>query len=441
MVVANTLSILWFLIIQPPDKFGHIADVSVGASLFIFSGTVADAAVQAVDVLQSTEIVNEVSYRDVEIKERIDRDIQIIGRLCHVYRVTYGDKRAILKLSWAKPDKFPEGAVYETLEQSAMKGIPAVYSSGILCKEFSGYRLEYLLLEDCGETLWDIIKKLASKKIRHELVYKIIPNVIKQVLCHLLQAYSAGVMHRDISSGNISIKGDDVFIIDWGCSKLLTGDLRDKDNRYERLAKKWGFELEGVVDKENARDPFTGTHEYISIRVLSGSAERNIFDDIESLFYVILHLLQCAKEEKVTDFLGTRCMPNNVAALMKVAFMCSRNLALKRNGIENCPNGLLEILNQMYEMLFIVDGVNVSDQLLDGVPEMRKLNYPLLRPIVGKDTFDAMFPPNISESPDGMEPSSIAALSAFSQLECNETSRPSAKRKAEDEADADVDAY
>ncbi|KAJ2878053.1 hypothetical protein FB639_003526, partial [Coemansia asiatica] len=277
-------------------------------------------------MIQSAKIARGDSHSIVEIKERIDRDIRVIGRLCHVYRVTYGDKRAILKLSWAKPDKFPEGAVYETLEQSAMKGIPAVYSSGILCKESSGYRLEYLLLEDCGETLWDIIKKLAGKKVRHELVYRIIPDVIKQVLCHLLQAYSAGVMHRVISSGNISIKGDDVFIIDWGCSKLLTGDSRDKDNRCEQLAKRWGFELKGVVDKENARDPFTGTHEYISIRVLSAAAERNIFDDIESLFYVILHLLQCAKEEKVTDFLGTRCMPNNVATVMKVGFMCDPNL-------------------------------------------------------------------------------------------------------------------
>ncbi|KAJ2876756.1 hypothetical protein FB639_003866, partial [Coemansia asiatica] len=396
--VANTLSILWFLIIQPPDKFGHITDVSVGASLFIFSGTVADAAVQAISMIQSAKISNEDPNRMVAIGERVDRDIRVVGRLCHVYRVTYGYKRAILKLSWAKPDKFPEGAVYETLEQSAMKGIPAVYSSGVLCKEFSGYRLEYLLLEDCGETLWDIIKKLASKKIRHEWVYGIIPKVIKQVLCHLLQAYSAGVMHRDISSGNISIKGDDVFIIDWGCSKLLIGDLRDKDNRYKRLAKKWGFELEGVVDKENARDPFTGTHEYISIRVLSGSAERNIFDDIESLFYVILHLLQCAKEGKITDFLGTRCMPNNVAAVMKVGFI--------------------------------------------GIPEKRKLNHHLLRSIVGKDTLYAMFHSNISESPEGgIEPSSIAVLSAFSQLECSEISRPSAKRKAEDEADADVDAH
>ncbi|KAJ2638866.1 hypothetical protein GGF40_001342 [Coemansia sp. RSA 1286] len=441
--IADTLSMFWFLAVQAPDKFGHVSDVSVDESSFRFNGTTLSTTMQAVHRLQCTDDADRDRNPIVKIGERIDRSVRLIGHLGHVYRVKYGDKRAILKLSWMKPDKFPEGAVYEALEQNGVNGIPAVYSSGILCKEFFGYRLEYLLLEDCGETLWDIIKKSIDNRITRETVYELIPKVVKSAMNHLLQACSAGVMHRDISSGNISVRDNDVYIIDWGYSKLVAKDHEKLRDRFETLATKWGFDLAAVVKKEKTRDPFTGTHEYMSIRVLSGKTERNIFDDMESLFYVVIHMLQCVEKGKITDFLDTRCLPNNIAAHMKAAVMGNRKYYHKAAGIDTCPNDLLQMLDQMYDMIFMVDGSNVCSELIFGIPEMRKLDPRLLRSILGKETFNAIFPPHaIFACDNGIEPSCITVVSAFSEPESTETPTTSKKRKSvcndDDQADKRV---
>ncbi|KAJ2236712.1 hypothetical protein IWW45_001588, partial [Coemansia sp. RSA 485] len=116
--VANTLSKFWFLAVQAPDKFGHASDASVDESSFRFNGTALSTTMQAVDELQIVDDDDLDCNPIVTIGKRIDRSVRLIGHLGHVYRVKYGDKRAILKLSWMKPDKFPEGAVYEALEQN-----------------------------------------------------------------------------------------------------------------------------------------------------------------------------------------------------------------------------------------------------------------------------------------------------------------------------------
>ncbi|KAJ1880937.1 hypothetical protein LPJ57_001933 [Coemansia sp. RSA 486] len=440
-VVADTLSRLWFLVVQPPDKFGHIANVSVEASRFIFSGSAANAAVRAVDIM-NIEFTDEERSCLVNIGDKIDRRIRVLGRLAHIYNVKYGDKRAFLKLSWIKPDKYLEGALYDVLQQSAIDGIPAVYSSGVLCKDSFDYQLEYLLLEDCGETVWDIIRQFVGKKVTMQKIYRVVPLVIKNVMRYLLRAHSAGVMHRDISSGNISIRENDVFIIDWGCSRLVTNGSEDQNKLFNQLAAKWDFKLKEIIDKEKMRDPLTGTHEYMSIRVLLGTAERNIFDDIESLFYVVLHLLQCAKKEQVTDFLDTRHMSNYVSAVLKVGNMCGPQFYQKRAGIETYPDDLLQMVDNLYNMLFMVDGVNICSKLLDCAPEMRKLDCHLLCSIIGKDAFDDIFPSHVSgSSGDAIEPSSIGVISAFSQSESTDATKALGKRKAEEESDENDDAF
>ncbi|KAJ2606714.1 hypothetical protein H4R99_000140 [Coemansia sp. RSA 1722] len=285
--------------------------------------------------------------------------------------------------------------------------------------------------------------KFINKQITRETVYKHVPKVVKSAMNHLLQACSAGVMHRDISSGNISVRDNDVYIIDWGYSKLVAKDHEKLRDRFETLATKWGFDLAAVVKKEKTRDPFTGTHEYMSIRVLSGKTERNIFDDMESLFYVIVHILQCIEKGKITDFLDTRCLPNNIAAHMKAAVMGNRKYYHKAAGIDTCPNDLLQMLDQMYDMIFMVDGSNVCSELIFSIPEMRKLDPRLLRSILGKETFNNTLAHHAPVACDnGIVPSCIAVVSAFSEPESTETPTTSKKRKSacddDDQADKRV---
>ncbi|KAJ2596426.1 hypothetical protein H4R99_004922 [Coemansia sp. RSA 1722] len=102
-----------------------------------------------------------------------------------------------------------------------------------------------------------------------------------------------------------------------GYSTLVTEDHEKLKNPFKKLATKWNFDLDNLVSSEKLCDPFTGTYEYMSIRILSGAIKKNGFDYMESLFYVIIHIMQCVEKERITDFLDTRCLPNSVAACLK----------------------------------------------------------------------------------------------------------------------------
>ncbi|KAJ1869255.1 hypothetical protein LPJ57_005576, partial [Coemansia sp. RSA 486] len=106
-----------------------------------------------------------------------------------------------------------------------------------------------------------------------------------------------------------------------GYSTLVTEDHEKLKNPFKKLATKWNFDLDNLVSSEKLCDPFTGTYEYMSIRILSGAIKKNGFDYMESLFYVIIHIMQCVEKERITDFLDTRCLPNSVAACLKVGVM------------------------------------------------------------------------------------------------------------------------
>ncbi|KAJ2045096.1 hypothetical protein H4S04_005845 [Coemansia sp. S16] len=77
----------------------------------------------------------------------------------------------ILKISSTPMNRLPEGAIYVVLTTKDANNI-------------DGYRVEYVLMEDCGTTV-------------------------------------VNVLHRDISPGNVTIKGGHTYLIDWGYAKLL----------------------------------------------------------------------------------------------------------------------------------------------------------------------------------------------------------------------------
>ncbi|KAJ1885984.1 hypothetical protein LPJ66_009854, partial [Kickxella alabastrina] len=46
----------------------------------------------------------------------------------------------------------PEGAVYDVPEAGNVSGVPTAYRSGILHSDIFGYRLRFLIMEDCSES-------------------------------------------------------------------------------------------------------------------------------------------------------------------------------------------------------------------------------------------------------------------------------------------------
>ncbi|KAJ1939125.1 hypothetical protein GGF37_004523, partial [Kickxella alabastrina] len=141
------------------------------------------------------------------IKETIAHYSYMIGRHIHLFRGEFnGLYDAVLKLSWTPVNRLPEGAAYAILNMRPVECIPKVFSSGLLISNLNGYRLEFVLMEYCGQSMAEYLKDKADDQ-KDELV----PGFVEQLTLCLAQANDTGVLHRDISAGNVCIKNDKVY--------------------------------------------------------------------------------------------------------------------------------------------------------------------------------------------------------------------------------------
>ncbi|KAJ2719023.1 hypothetical protein GGI07_005460 [Coemansia sp. Benny D115] len=317
--VAECLMRLMFFTQQTPKTFGHFADLHAFPSFMMFSGEKHQ---------KEAGIPKSRKSGAVAIMERIERTVPLLRRAAYIYKVEWNDMKAVLKLSWTPHDRQPEGAIYDILKRNNVSGIPEIYDSGILIKNFFGYRLEYILMEDCGATVntwrndhfWCSLHSNCNIATPEDLVSRVVSKVIS---C-LSQARSAGVLHRDISTGNIAVnsKGD-VFVIDWGYAKPI-GDDMDSSVRDE-VEKDWGIKIADVSSTESQFDPLTGTLCFMGIRMLLGHSDRSTLDDFESLLYVALAMFaQWYLGDENFRLTKLQNIPNQQAAMAKVGSLACR---------------------------------------------------------------------------------------------------------------------
>ncbi|KAJ2497697.1 hypothetical protein GGH96_004880 [Coemansia sp. RSA 1972] len=375
---------LWFLMIQPPNRFGHFADASIKYMYLHFSGGVLNSEVEVAGVGNTF---------DVELGNRIAKDIPLMRRAVYLFRATYKNKPAVLKYSWTPVDRLPEGAVYRVLVLRDISRIPEIYSSGILVKNFFGYRLEYLLMEDCGETIESRFKKISGPLASLNDVsdaYADITNVIYQTVSCLAEAAKFDVFHRDISAGNITIHKGQVRVIDWGYAKLLntnTPEIKD-------IANEWGFNLGDVTKNEAIHDGMTGTPLFMSIRVLLGRSRRGMLDDIESLFYVAMYALSHLSE-------GPRASPafkvqdNDTAAYVKLGLVTARKSYLEIFGVKVCSDDVRAQLDLLYRLLFCRNNQFIGGELVDNKLDLRDVDQTIMREIIGDDLADEIYGPQV----------------------------------------------
>ncbi|KAJ1865202.1 hypothetical protein LPJ73_000075 [Coemansia sp. RSA 2703] len=271
-LVKNTLTVMWYLIRQPPHRFGHAADVTNNFDYLTFGGTKKKATMETIDLREFSRIVtsdnNEIADtaspndRDsriaISIEKTIDKPVQIFGRLGYVFRVKYGNRRAILKLMWTPADGVSESFTYDVLRYAGVKHIPEVFSSGILVKDFCGYRFEYILLEDCGDNLMTLAKEY-SNKMHRRTFHSIIANSIRCTLETICQAQKYGIFHCDISTGNITVKNGQMCVIDWGYAKLTNSNSKFVDENRDKLVENWGQDVYTAAYDNPVHDALTGT--------------------------------------------------------------------------------------------------------------------------------------------------------------------------------------
>ncbi|KAJ2307077.1 hypothetical protein IWW55_001147 [Coemansia sp. RSA 2706] len=361
---------LAFLLSLPPQRFGHFVDVSAPVNLLSFS-----------DEPLTKTIAGASAEKDgyVDISDRIERRVHIHRRLAYLFRTRFESKRAFLKISWTPINRLPECAIYDYIASQGVSGVPRVFKSGILVKDLFGYRAEYLILEDCGQTIDEHFSRPSTDgKIRDDRG-RLLNAVITRATSILDCAETAGVLHRDISAGNIAVRSGrargsgewDVRVIDWGYAKFLPSVPTEK---LEELAAKWSFDLESVIENEDEHDSITGTPLFMSTRVLLGSKRRGIFDDLESLLYVVLYALWKMEPALVGTPDGFLHFSDRSMALARIACLMRPKAYPKLFGVRECPANLNELLDKLYQLVCyegssFIPGEQLEDSEFERTPD------------------------------------------------------------------------
>ncbi|GJJ09181.1 hypothetical protein Clacol_003403 [Clathrus columnatus] len=178
-----------------------------------------------------------------------------------------------LKDSWRLDSQTPEHDVYDRLRSNNVPNIPTVIEGGNVLDH------ETFTQDLLGENLvWIRDPPTRLKKHRHyRLILKeiatplhsfsstkiLVSAIHDAIRAHRAAYFSAGILHRDISSGNIMIYNNGGLLIDWDLSKSTQDDGAQKSER-------------------------VGTWPFISCRLLKdSSATQGFIDDVESFVHVL----------------------------------------------------------------------------------------------------------------------------------------------------------
>ncbi|KAJ1645719.1 hypothetical protein LPJ64_002736, partial [Coemansia asiatica] len=91
------------------------------------------------------------------IEKIVDREVSLYGRVAYIATGKFDGEAAVLKLSWTSVDRLPENAAYEILLRDGIEGIPKMFRRGLLIEDFGGFRLEFVIMEDCGDSLCEAL--------------------------------------------------------------------------------------------------------------------------------------------------------------------------------------------------------------------------------------------------------------------------------------------
>ncbi|KAJ2558738.1 hypothetical protein EV175_000654 [Coemansia sp. RSA 1933] len=356
--LCNTMRDLWFLLTLPPEKFGHLCDTPKYDKYLVFEKEPSNPVLATKMTWNSKEGTFVARMPDCT-------KTRIIGRLAFVAKVQYGpdDKAAVLKLTWTPAKRLSEAAVYDLLHEGGVPNIPAIYESGILKKDFFGYRLEYIITEDCGNDIIEFGRKSYARGRTSEAA-GLAAKHVSQVTSSLVHAQAVGLFHRDISSGNIAINSEDnAIVIDWGYAKLVATDSDEVMERNKAILRKWELDLKLILRSEPNTDMLTGTLIYISLQMLVSDMERGLIHDVESLFYVMLHVLSDLNGERPRGF---RVFDSTDFAWARVGYLSDPNYFYESFGVEinGVDEKLRTVLDAMYKFLFMQSDRYIGGKLL-----------------------------------------------------------------------------
>ncbi|KAJ2058143.1 hypothetical protein GGI17_005223 [Coemansia sp. S146] len=364
--IGKSLRQLWFLMTLPVNRCGFLFNSPEVPTRWRLDTTTVPAAITSLDG-QPKEVTGFGSQdTDVLVGDPISRPVRIVGRCTYLFKATYKGKDAVMKLSWIPTNRMPEGAVYRVLEKHSVPNLPNIYKSGVVVKHFDGYRLEFLVMEYCGVSVVDHIRGLLGNS---RTITKAAPQAttyVSQVVSTLSAALAANVLHRDVSGGNIAIKGGNAYVIDWGYAKALKKP--DNEDFAKQLTAYWAFDWDEVTEIERLKDPFTGTPLYMSARLLLAAVERSIYDDLESLMYVVLDAFSDRPRagDSGEQPLGFMFLSSATTACTRITCTLSEERFLDFFGVKSVNTSVpKELLMAMRRFLFFDGGEHIGARILE----------------------------------------------------------------------------
>ncbi|KAJ2513513.1 hypothetical protein GGI11_004378 [Coemansia sp. RSA 2049] len=272
----------------------------------------------------------------------------------------------------------PEGATYQLLKNKCKDLIPEVYASGVVEQDRFGYRLDFMIIEYCGETIEELARKRRLSNDNPEGFETIVCSTIGQASACIAKAYSVGVIHRDISTGNIAIKNGKTKVIDWGLAGLLDNV---KITGINRIEKAWHFSRAKILFKEAMSSLIVGTPLFMSIQTLLGTRSRGLMDDIESMFYVALYALGVFYGT-IDDYSlpsGSQCNDEETKSVSRLGCLMDKDTYLEQFGTLHCQQATTAVLNSMYKFLFYEKDINIAGRLLGDKDRERHVDIDFAR--------------------------------------------------------------
>ncbi|KAJ2497141.1 hypothetical protein GGH96_005329 [Coemansia sp. RSA 1972] len=328
-----------------------------GNYTFIHRCDLADEDQDSVLVDVNINVDSTDSSVDIYSNNRIEQTVNLRGRFAHVFRVEKNRRDVILKLAWSPVDQLPESAVYDALKAANIPNIPLIIDSGIIIEKSFGYRVEYLLIEDCGISLtkylltqshWDM-KRMSDNAARP----------MSQIVEIIYNAWNAGILHRDISADNILVKGGQVRIIDWGSATLLENSSVD----INAIETKWLFKKKTGMYNEYKPES-VGTSLYKSIPVLISATQRSIVDDIESALYVVLESVFKTRPDNLNvEPIALRLESEHSLAFVRGCCLSDVNYYKQAFGIPHCSERFAWLMDTFREYLFVRNGEYIGSKL------------------------------------------------------------------------------